>query len=103
MTELPITISRQQHRLLLDDAGVALHVRDVGNAVGERGDVGCAADLLELRALGELVLQREHVDLAVLLRELAHGGENRAVGVLEEVLDVDQPDHAIERVVVDQD
>lgn len=62
-----------------------------------------AADVVELRAFRQLVLQRQEVDLAALLRERAHGSEDGPVRVLEEVGGVDRPQNAVERVVVDED
>ena len=58
--------------------------------------------MIELRALGQFVLQGEEVDLAALLGKPPHRGEDRAVRVFEEVFGLHQPDHAIERVVVDE-
>ena len=92
-----------QHRLFFDDLRVPLDVRDVGHDVHERGDVGDAADLVELGVLGQLFLQRERLDVPALLGHAAHGGEDRAVRVLEEIVGVDRADDAVEGVVVDED
>src|SRR5205807_6773786 len=47
--------------------------------------------------------QRQQVDLAALRGQPPHGGEDRSMCVAKKVLGVDGADHAIERMVVDQD
>ena len=91
-----------QRRLLLDDVRVALDVGDVRNAVDERRDVRRSADLLELGVLGQLLAQRQQIDLAALLRQPPHRREDRPMRVAKKVLGADRADHAVERMVVDQ-
>ena len=61
---------------------------DVGrarHAVDERGDVGRAADFVELAGAPELFLQRDEVDRVAALGELHHLVEDAAVRVAEEI------------------
>ena len=82
---------------------VPLDVRDVGDAVDERRNVRRPADLFELGVLGQLLAQCQQIDLAALLRQPPHGGENRSMRVAEKVLGVDRTDDTVERVIVDED
>ena len=89
--------------LFFNDFCVTLDVRDVGDAVDQRRDVRGAADLIELPLLRQLFAQRQMIDLAALLGEVAHRREDRAVRVTEEIFRVDDADDAIEGVVVEED
>ena len=51
-----------ERRLLLDDPRVVLDVGRARHAVDERGDVGRAADFVELAGSPELFLQRDEID-----------------------------------------
>ena len=90
-------------RLLLDDPRVVLDVGRARHAVDERGDVGRAADLVELAGPPELFLQRDQIDGVAALGELDHLVEDAAVGVAEEIVGVDDLGGEVERVVVQQD
>ena len=90
-------------RLFLDDARVVLDVGAARHAVGERRDVGGAADFLELARSLQLVLQRDQVDGVVALAERDHLVEDAAMRIAEEVARVDQLGGVVERLVVDQD
>ncbi len=90
-------------RLLFDDARVVLDVHRARDAVDERGDVGRAADFVELARSAELVLEGDEIDGVVALGELHHLVEDAAVSVAEEVSRVDDLGRQIERVVVEQD
>ena len=59
--------------------------------------------MVELRTFGQLLFQRQQIDLPALIGERAHRGENGSMRVAEKVFRVDQRDHAVKRVVVDQD
>ena len=92
-----------ERRLLLDDPRVVLDVGRARHAVDERGDVGRAADLVELARPPELLLQRDEIDRVVALRQLDHLVEDAPVRVAEEIVGVDDLGGEVERVVVQQD
>ena len=74
-----------ERRLLLDDPRVVLDVGRARHAVDERGDVGGAADFVELARAAELFLQRDEIDRVAALGELDHLVEDAAVRVAEEI------------------
>ena len=79
-----------QRRLFLDDLCV---VRDVGrarDAVGQRADVGGAADLLQIARAVQGVPQRDEVDRLAPLAEAGDPVEDTAVGVAVEVVSLDE-------------
>ena len=90
-------------RLLLDDPGVVLDVGRARHAVDERGDVGGAADLVELVRSPELLLQRDQIDRVAALRQPDHLVEDAAVRVAKEIGGVDDLGGEVEGVVVQQD
>jgi len=90
-------------RLLLDDPRVVLDVGRSRNAVHERGDIGRAADLVEIARPPQLLLQRHEIDRVAALGELDHLVEDAAVRVAEEVARVDHFRRVVERVVVQED
>ena len=92
-----------ERRLLLDDLCVVLDVARSRHAVGERRDVGRAADLVELVRLDELVFDRDQIDRLAPVGERDHLLENAPVRVAEEIRRVDDFGRLIERLVVDQD
>ena len=92
-----------QRRLLAHDARVVLDVGGVGQAVDERGDVGRAADFVELSRAGELFLERDEVDRVSPLAQLDHLLEDPAVRVAVEIARGQDLGGLVERVVVDQD
>ena len=73
-----------KRRLLLDDAGVVLDVGGARDAVDERGDVGGAADFVEIADAIERLLQRDQIDRLAALGELDHPLEDAAMRVAEE-------------------
>ncbi len=73
-----------QRELLLHDAGVVLDVGRARDAVDERGDVGRAADFVELAGALELLLQRHEIDRRAALGQIDHPLEDAAVRVTEE-------------------
>ena len=89
-------------RLLLDDARVVLDVGRARHAVDERGDVGRAANLVELARATELFLERHQIDRVAALGELDHLVEDAAVRVAEEILRVDHLGGEVEGVVVQE-
>ncbi len=91
-----------QRRLLLDDARVVLDVRRPRHAVGERGDVRRAADIVEVARARQLFLERDEIDRVAALAERDHLVEDAPVRIAEEVARVDQLRRVIERFVVDQ-
>ena len=92
-----------ERRLLLDDLRVVLDVGRARHAVGQRRDVGRPADLVELAAARQLLLERDEIDRVAALAERDHLLEDAAVRVAEEVARVDQLGGVVERLVVDQD
>ena len=94
---------RAQDRLVLHDAGVVGDVRGGRHALGQLGQVGGAADVLQLVARPQRVGERDQVDRLVALAQVEHRPEDLAVGLAVEVLGDDQLDGAIERRVVEQD
>ena len=68
----------------------------------ERGDVGGAADLVELARAAELFLERHQIDRVAAFDELHHLVEDAAVRVAEEILRVDHLGGEVEGVVVQQ-
>jgi hypothetical protein len=89
--------------LLLDDLRVVLDVGRTRDAIGERGDIGRTADVIELPRPGELLFQRDEVDRIVALIERHHLVEDAAVRVAIEIVAIDHLRGEVERVVVDQD
>ena len=92
-----------QRRLLADDARVVLDVGGVGQAVDERGDIGRAADFVELSRARELFLERDEVDRVSPLAQLDHLLEDPAMRVAVEIARVENLGGLVERVVVDED
>ena len=91
-----------QRRLFLDDPRVVLDVRRPRHAIGERRDVGRAADVVEVARARQLFLQRDEIDRIAALAEHDHLVEDAPVRIPEEVARVDQLRGVVERVVVDQ-
>jgi hypothetical protein len=91
-----------QRRFLLDDLGVVLDVGRARDAVGQRRDVGRAADLVELTGARELLLERDEVDGGAALAERDHLLEDAPVRIAEEVARVDQLRCVVERLVRNQ-
>jgi hypothetical protein len=89
--------------LLLDYPRVILDVRGARDTVGERRDVGRAADFVQLPRARQRVLERNEIDRVPPLAERHHLVEDAAVRVAEEVVCVDQLRGLVERLVVDQD
>ena len=75
--------------LLLDDLRVVLDVGRSRDAVGQRGDVGGPADLLELPGARQLLLQRDEINRVTALAERDHLVEDAPMRVAEEVARVD--------------
>ena len=92
-----------ERRLLFDDARVVLDVGGARHAVGQRGDVGGAADFVELTAARQLLAQRHEIDGLAALAERDHAVEDAPVRVAKEVAPVDVLGGLVEGVVVDQD
>ena len=92
-----------ERRLLLDDPRVVLDVGRARHAVDERGDVGRAADLVELAGSPELLFERDQIDGVAALGQLDHLVEDAPVRVAEEIVRVDHLGGEVERVVVQQD
>ena len=92
-----------ERRLLAHDARVVLDVGGVGQAVDERGNVGGAADFVELSRAGELFLERDEVDRVSPLAQLDHLLEDPAVRVAVEIARGQDLGGLVEGVVVDQD
>ena len=90
-------------RLFLDDARVVLDVGRSRHAVDERGDVGGAADFVELAGAAQLFFERDEIDRVAALGELDHLVEDAPVRVAEEIARVDHFGGEIEGVVVQQD
>ncbi len=91
-----------QGRLFPDDARVVLDIGRARHAVDEGGEVGGAADLLELAGPGQFLAQRHEIDGVAPLGELHHPLEDAPVGVAEEGLGRDDGDGGVERLVVEQ-
>ena len=91
-----------QRRLLFDDARVVLDVGGARDAVDERGDVGGAADLVEIAGAFERVFQRDQIDRLAAFGELDHPLEDAAMRVAEERARVDDRRGDVERFVVDE-
>src|SRR4029079_19152318 len=93
---------RAKRRLLLDDARVVLDVGGSRDAVDERGDVGRAADVVQLARLRERFLESDEIDGFAALAEGDHLPEDAPVRVPEEIVRADELDGEVERFVVDQ-
>ncbi len=92
-----------QRGFFLDDLRVVLDVGRPRHAVGERADVGGAADLVELARPGQLVLQRDEIDRLAPIGQRDHLLEDAPVRVAEEIRRVDDLGRLVERLVVDED
>ncbi len=90
-------------RFLLDDAGVVLDVHRARHAVHERGDVGRAADLVEIAGPPQLLLEGDEIDRVVALGQLHHLVEDAAVRVAVEIVRIDHLGREVEGLVVQQD
>ena len=90
-------------RLLLDDAGVVLDVHRARHAVHERGDVGRAADLVQIAGPPQLLLEGDEVDRIVALGQLHHLVEDAPVRVAVEIVRIDHLGREVEGLVVQQD
>ena len=75
-----------QQALVLDDADVLFDDRAARQTLGERGQIGHAADGLDLFVAGQLVGQRDDVDGALGVDQLAHAQEDAAMRVEREVV-----------------
>src|SRR4029453_10684185 len=71
-------------------------------AVDERGDVGGAADLVEIAGTSELLLERDQIDRVAALGQPHHLVEDAPMRVAKEILRVDDFRGEVERVVVQQ-
>ena len=74
-----------EQALVLDDADVGLDVGITRDALGEEGEVGGAADGVELAALGERVHDGDEIDGVALRHEVDHDAVDALVGVEREV------------------
>ena len=92
-----------QRRFLLDDPGVVLDVRDVGDRVEERGEVRRAARLFDGPRAVEIFLQREDVDLRRPLREIHHRAIDPPMRVGEEVVLAQDREDRCERRGLEED
>ena len=78
-----------QQALVLDDADVVLDDRPAGQTLSERGQIGHAADGLDLLVAGQLVGEGDDVDGAAGVDQLAHAQEDAAMRVEREVVGLD--------------
>ena len=75
----------------------------MGRGLEDLADRVVAADLLELPALVQLLDERDGVDRLAEVVEVADRPVDRLMAVAVEVLDLDQGDDIVERLVVEQD
>ncbi len=92
-----------QQRLVADDANVMLDRRPLGYAVDQRREIRDAADGFDLFAPVKLFDQRDHVDRAAGLLQIAHAGVNAAMRVQREVVAGEMFGSLIVERVVEQD
>ncbi len=88
-----------QQRLVAHDADVVLDAGAVGNAVDERRQVGDAADRFDLFAAIELLGERDHVNRAAGVLQIAHAGEDAAMRVEREVVGLEFGGLIVEQAV----
>ena len=94
---------RAQHRLLAHDARVVGDVGGGRDAGGELGDVGRAADRLELAARAQRVGHRDRVDRLIAVRQLGHHAEDLAMRLAVEVVGVKDFERLVDGLVLEQD
>ena len=92
-----------QDRLALDDPGVLLDVDRGRRLVGEAGQIGTAADRLELVGAFERLGDGDDVDRLASLVEVEDGGVDPAVGLAIEVGGPEEFGDLDDRVAIDQD
>ena len=92
-----------QDSLALDDPGVLAGEDGSGRLLGERREVGPAADLLEVAAALQRLRDGDDVDRLATLPQLEHRGVDAAVGLPVEVVRPDDVGHLDDRVAVDEE
>ena len=92
-----------QHRLVLDQADVAVDVGDLGQPVVERNQVAQAVAGFELVELHQLVGHGDAVDLFAALVQFAHAPEDAAVLFEAEVVGFERAGRLDVEAVVQQD
>ncbi len=70
-----------QDRLLPDDAGIGVHMNGGGNGIGQGGQVGDAAHILQLPFFLQGLGQGDQIHRRPFLVEIEHGGKDLAVGL----------------------
>ena len=91
-----------QQRLVAHDANVVLDAGPLRNAVDQRRQVRDAADGLDFLAAVELFGERDHVNRASGVLQIAHAREDAAMSVEREVVGLELG-RLIEDQVVEQD
>jgi hypothetical protein len=75
-----------QQALVLDDADVVLDHRPPRQAFGQRCQVGYATDRLDLFVAGKLVRERDDINCASRVNQLAHPQKDAAVRIEREIV-----------------
>ena len=92
-----------QQCLVAHDADVVLDAGALGDAVDQRRQIRDAADGLDFFAAVEFLDQRDHVDWAAGLLQIAHAGINAAMRVKREIVGREVFGGLIVERVVEQD
>ncbi len=88
---------------VLDDADVFFDGEAAGQAFGERGEPGDAADGFDFLVAGKLLAEGDDVDDMVAVDELAHAGEDTLMGSEGEVIGAEGGSGFAPGLIVEQD